>query len=76
MALADNISIFPGITPNKYDANITLEAATRADLDEVIVLGWDKDGELFFSASNGNGPECLWLIEKAKLALLNVGDEE
>lgn len=75
MALADNISIFPGVTPNKYDPNITLEAATRAELTEVIVIGWDADGDLFFSASNGDGPECLWLIEKAKAALLVAGED-
>lgn len=74
MALAENVAMFPGITPNKYDPNITLEAATRANLSDVVVIGWQADGELFFSASNGDGPECLWLIEKAKTALLNAGD--
>jgi hypothetical protein len=74
MSLADNISIFPGVTPNRYDPKITLEAAARADLQDVIVIGWDGEGELFFSASNGDGPECLWLIEKAKAALLCAGE--
>lgn len=76
MALADNVRMFTGITPNNYDANVMLEAATRADLTDVIIMGWDKDGDLFFSASMGDGPECLWLIEKAKAALLSVGESE
>jgi len=75
MALADNVSLFPGVTANAYEPNIMLEAATRAGLTDVIIIGWDKDGELFFSASNGNGPEALWLIEQAKRALLEDGDE-
>lgn len=74
MALADNIAMFPGITPNDYDANIMLEAATRADLENVIILGWKKDGSMFFSSSMGDGPECLWLIEKTKAALLTAGE--
>lgn len=74
MALADNISMFPGITPNDYDANIMLEAATRAELDNVIIIGWDKNGDMFFSSSMGDGPECLWLIEKAKKSLLEAGE--
>lgn len=75
MALADNIALFPGVSPNDYDANLMLEAATRADLENVVILGWDKDGEMFFSSSMGDGPECLWLIEKAKAALLRVGED-
>lgn len=74
MALAENVSLFTGISPNNYDANVMLEAAARADLDHVVILGWDKEGELFFSASMGDGPECLWLIEKAKAALLQAGE--
>lgn len=75
MALADNVRVFTGISPNRYDPKIMLEAACRVELDSVVIIGWDKDGELFFSASDGDGPECLWLIEKAKHALLNGGGE-
>lgn len=74
MTLAENVVLFPGISPKKYDANIMLEAATRADLESVIIVGWDQDGEMFFSSSVGDGPECLWLLEKAKSALLEAGD--
>lgn len=74
MALPDNVKMFTGTTPNDYDANIMLEAATRADLDSVIIIGWDKDGDMFFSSSMGDGPECLWLMEKAKAELLKAGE--
>ena len=74
MALPDNVALFTGISPNEYDANIMLEAAVRQDLENVIIIGWDKDGEMFFSSSMGDGPECLWLIEKAKMALLTAGE--
>ena len=74
MALAENVAMFPGISPNDYDAKLMLEAASRADLDSVIIIGWDKDGEMFFSSSMASGHECLWLIEKAKTALLMAGE--
>lgn len=76
MALADNVALFPGISPNDYEPNIMLEAATRAELESVIIIGWDKDGELFFSSSIADGPECLWLLEKAKASLLTAGETE
>ena len=75
MALADNVSIFPGITNKDFDADVMLEAASGQGLDSVIVIGWDKDGDLFFSSSMSDGPEALWLLEKAKAALLAAGGE-
>lgn len=74
MALADNVRMFTGTTPNDFDANIMLEAATSANLESVIIIGWDKDGDMFFSSSMGDGPECLWLIKKAEKALLEAGE--
>lgn len=72
MALADNIKLFTGITAERFEPNIMLEHATRAELTDVVIIGWDKDGDLYFLASNGNGPECLWLIEQAKKSLLDT----
>jgi hypothetical protein len=50
-----------------------LHAATSAGLGEVVVVGFDVDGEFYFGSSQASGPEALWLLEKAKLALLGAG---
>lgn len=46
--------------------------------DDVLVLGWDKDGELFALSSErfADGGELLWLIElfKARLLAGEYGD--
>lgn len=72
--LGENVTFFPGISPNSYEPNVMLAGAMRAKLTDVVIMGWDEDGEQFFSASNADGPECLWLIEKAKAALLSAGE--
>lgn len=41
-------------------------------LDGVVLVGWDKQGEFYFSSSYASGPEALWLLEKAKTELLAV----
>ena len=41
-------------------------------LDGVVILGYDKDGNQYFASSYADGGEVLWLLEKCKLALLNV----
>lgn len=50
--------------------------ATEADLDEVIVMGFTKDGDFYFAASEPDGPSVLWLLELAKKNLLAIGDGE
>ena len=41
-----------------------------AELDEVLVLGWTKDGEFYAAGSMGDGPRLLWLVEKFKAMVL------
>lgn len=68
----DNVRIFPGITPYSLDPDIMLNKAV-GQTKAVVIVGWDHDGELFFSSSEPGGPEVLWLLEKAKQALLEIG---
>lgn len=42
----------------------------------VVVLGLDKDGDLYFASSIANGSDVLWLMELAKKRLLEIGDQE
>lgn len=73
MALPDNVKFFPGVTPNDYHADIMLQGAMGA-LGWVVIIGEDKDGNEFFSASKSGGPEILWALERAKLKLLRTVD--
>lgn len=52
---------------------LILPKAISADLEHCVVIGWDQDGELFFSSSYAAGPEVLWLLEVAKKRLLEMG---
>lgn len=41
-------------------------------MEHVVLMGWDKDGELYFASTFADGGEVLWLLEKCKQALLSV----
>ncbi len=47
-----------------------LTDAQEADLEDVIVVGCQKDGSLYFAFANADATMALWLLEKAKIALL------
>ena len=40
-------------------------------LDEVVLIGFDKDGEFYFAASESGAKDILWLIKKAENFLIN-----
>ena len=70
--MTGELRLFPGITTLNHDPNIILELAKKGDLTEVVILGYDKDGRFFFSASKAAGPDVLWLLELAKSELIGM----
>jgi hypothetical protein len=53
-----------------------LKAALEKGLAEVVIIGFDDDGEFYFAASKADGGDVLWLLELAKKKLLEVGDND
>lgn len=49
-----------------------LEGSLKEDLEEVVVIGYDKEGEFYFASNKADGSSVLWLLEQAKKELLNV----
>ena len=41
------------------------------DFDQIVILGWKKDGNFYFSASEADGAKILWLLEVARIRLLD-----
>lgn len=68
----DNVVLFCGITDRDFPADLILRKALDADLDGVVILGYQKDGEGFFASSMADGGDVLWLIESFKKKLLEV----
>ena len=56
-------------------ADRVIEAAV-GELEKAIVIGWDKEGGFYIASSVANGAEVLWLLEKAKQRLMEIGDED
>ena len=69
-----NVVMFTGITRNELDPDLVLEN-TKGKLKGFIIAGHGVDGEYFYSSTYADGGDALWLAEKFKQALLNVGGE-
>lgn len=70
-----NVIPFGGITKLDLDPERVIVAAT-GKLDGVVILGYDKDGEEYFSSSYADGGTVLWLMERLKTKLLKAGSSD
>jgi hypothetical protein len=64
------VKFFPKDAAKSADA--VLEQAL-GEFSEVLILGWDKDGDFDARATLGlkDGAEILWLVEVFKAKLMN-----
>ena len=71
----DNVVELNNITKLKIPAKRVLKAAKKAGLTDVVIIGYDADGNEYFASSEPSGPEVMWLLERAKFKLMAIVDE-
>lgn len=49
---------------------------TKGRLKDIVILGYDNDGEEYFASSIADGAEVNWLLDRCKLQLHDFMDEE
>ena len=69
-----NVIRFNGITRLDISAEVVLQSAV-GKLQGVILVGLDNDGKEYFDSSYADGGTALWLLERLKKKLLEVGDD-
>jgi hypothetical protein len=52
-----------------------LHSALKADLTDVMIIGYDQDGELFIRSSKMNRAEGLFMVERAREWSMHGGVE-
>jgi hypothetical protein len=65
-----DIGDFGGETRLDIEPDKVLQGAV-GNLTAAIVIGYDKDDNLYFASSYGYTPDTLWAIEQAKQALID-----
>ena len=66
------VVLMGGVTRLDLPPERVLEAAITFGLTDAIVIGWDKEGELYFASSIACDADILWLLEKSKKELLDI----
>lgn len=61
-------------TTHDIDPQTVLLSALNTRLKEVVILGFDQEGEEFFASNIADGADVLWHLERAKKKLLEIPD--
>ena len=64
-----NVIPLGNITRLDLPVDTILESA-KTQLEGAILIGYDNDGELYFASTYADGGTVLWLLEQAKMALM------
>jgi hypothetical protein len=64
---------FSGITRLDILPGEVLTRALEQQFEGVVILGYLADGSQYFASTYADGGTVLWLLEKCKIALLDVG---
>lgn len=67
----DNVMPLGNITRLDLPVDTILESA-KTQLEGTILVGYDNNGELYFASTYADGGTVLWLLEQAKMALMEV----
>ena len=65
----------PVITKLDIPVERVLRRAASANLNEVVIVGVDADGDLFFAANKADAGAVIWQLEMAKFRLLKLCED-
>lgn len=66
-----NVVRLPCITSLDLEADVILDEA-MGELKQVVIMGYDKDGNEYFASSVSDGGTVMWLMERVKRMLLET----
>ena len=72
MPMDSNVVILDCVTNLPIPPDRVLESAI-GQVSEVVVIGYDHDGELYIASSHGKKPELLWMLEQVRNVLVTGG---
>lgn len=68
------------MSPNVTSLDLTpariLQMAFDADLESVVVVGYDKNGNEYYAATAGDPAETIWLFERSKHRIMRNLDDK
>ena len=72
MSKSTKVVKFPGGTTLGIPIENVLEGAKQAGLSDIIVVGWDENGDLYGASSFSDAGDLFWLWEMFKIYIFRL----
>jgi len=70
----NNVEYLDTVTRFDIEPSRILASALESGMSVAVVIGYDNDGQFYFSSSTADGGNALWLMAIAKRKLLNTAE--
>ena len=70
----DNITKLDVATKKELDPDVVLDEAKEEDLDDVVVIGFTKDNEIYIASSCAENPK--YRLPALTLAMIRIAEHE
>lgn len=70
----DNVVVLNVITTLDVPPERILKGALHRKVKQLVILGYDEDGDEFFASSIADAGSVMWLMERMKKKLLEADD--
>jgi hypothetical protein len=70
-----DIIMSPAVTSLNLNPDLVLNQATKDGLTDVIIIGYDNDGDEYFKSSISDGGTALWLLQRSIHRLMRLLDD-
>lgn len=71
----ENVLPFVGVTRVDSEADNVLRHAI-GELDTVVIVGYDKEGNEFYASNVADGANALWHLQRGIHCLMNIVDKD
>lgn len=75
MPRSNKVEYLPIVTRLDINPDQVIESALGR-LKDVVIVGYDKDGQEYFASSIADGGTANWLLDRCKLQLLNMTEDD
>jgi hypothetical protein len=71
--MSADLKVVPLNPPDRRGGTVSnaLERAAARGLTDVLVIGYDEDGDLVYVSSAMTSAEALWMVERARKRILD-----
>ena len=76
LPVSDKVVQLHCVTKLDIPVDTILDSVRKEDLENCIIVGWDKEEKFYFASSMADGAEVNWLLDLAKHYLFQAALED